>query len=125
MSINTSNNISGLAPQVKATNLPFDMVAKNTKLSETDKIKEASRQFEAVLLRQMLAESHKAMAGATDESESSTSGIYNDMINNQLADSISRSGAFGLARSLQTQLTTQLLPKQEATGSTASTQTPN
>ena len=32
------------------------------------------------------------------------------MINNQLADSISRSGAFGLARSLQGQLGRQVLP---------------
>jgi Rod binding domain-containing protein len=32
------------------------------------------------------------------------------MINNQLADSISRSGAFGLARSLRSQLGDQVLP---------------
>jgi Rod binding domain-containing protein len=32
------------------------------------------------------------------------------MINNQLADSISRSGTFGLARSLQHELARQVLP---------------
>ena len=33
------------------------------------------------------------------------------MINNQMADSISRSGAFGLAKSLEKQLVRQVLPK--------------
>jgi Rod binding domain-containing protein len=33
------------------------------------------------------------------------------MINNQMADSISRSGSFGLAESLENQLVRQVLPK--------------
>ncbi len=111
MNIHSTFNASGLAPQVKASDLPFDMIAANTKLSQTDKVKEASRQFEAVLLRQMLGEAHKAMSGSSDESQSSTTSIYNDMINDQLADTISRSGAFGLGRSLQSQLVSQTISK--------------
>jgi Rod binding domain-containing protein len=33
------------------------------------------------------------------------------MIDNQMADSISRSGSFGLAKSLENQLVRQVLPK--------------
>jgi Rod binding domain-containing protein len=36
------------------------------------------------------------------------------MINHQLADGISRSGSFGLARSLQGQLVHQVLPNSDA-----------
>jgi len=36
------------------------------------------------------------------------------MVNNQLADKISRSGEFGLAKSLQAQLVRQVLPGSDA-----------
>ena len=36
------------------------------------------------------------------------------MVNNQLADSISRSGAFGLAKSMEAQLARQVLPHPDA-----------
>jgi Rod binding domain-containing protein len=52
---------------------------------------------------------------ATAESNSTVNGIYSDMINNQMADSISRSGTFGLARSLQGQLGHQVLPHSKDT----------
>jgi Rod binding domain-containing protein len=41
--------------------------------------------------------------------DTAVSGIYDDMVNNQLADSVSRSGAFGLAKSLEGQLSHQTL----------------
>ena len=71
---------------------------------------EVSRQFEAVLLRQILQETRKSSVSPSSSADASASGIYDDMINNQLADSISRSGSFGLARSLQGQLARQVLP---------------
>jgi flagellar protein FlgJ len=114
MNIPSLNISSALQGKIKASELPFDSIASNTKLSNADKISEASRQFEAVLLRQMLGEARKSMSGtAGGEGESSTTSIYNDMVNDQLAESISRSGAFGLARSLQSQLVMQTLPKSE------------
>ena len=39
--------------------------------------------------------------------DSMSSGIYQDMTTNQLADAISRSGSFGLAHSLEVQLIRQ------------------
>ena len=102
--------IPGPENHVKASQLPLEMLAGNPHVSDADKIGEVSRQFEAVLLRQILNEAHKSDSG----SDPMASGVYSDMINNQLADSISRSGDFGLAKSLKTQLTHQVLRQTDA-----------
>jgi Rod binding domain-containing protein len=72
-------------------------------------VAEVARQFEAVLLRQILQDIRKPVL-APAEGDATANGIYADMINNQMADSISRSGGFGLAKSLAAQLTHQVLP---------------
>jgi peptidoglycan hydrolase FlgJ len=94
----------------KAADVPFEKLAANKSVSEQDKVTEACKQFEAVLLRQILQEARKTVISSSANPESSTSGIYGDMVNNQLADKISRSGEFGLAKSLQAQLVRQVLP---------------
>jgi flagellar protein FlgJ len=106
-------DISALQPHAKASVIPFEKLAKNPNVSDSDKVKEAAKQFEAILLRQILGESRKSVIKTDDEGDSNTQGIYNDMITTQLADSISQSGAFGLAKSLVTQLSHQILPKGE------------
>ena len=96
--------------------LPLETLAVNPNISDADKVAEASRQFEAVLLRQILAE-----ANHPDPDENpAVAGVYNDMVNNQLADAISRSGEFGLAQGLQKQLTRQLLPHHDTSAPTPS-----
>ncbi len=80
----------------------------NSQLSEQEKMGEVSRQFEAVLLRQILQSAQKTHFGAKMSGESATSGIYQDLVTTQLADSISKSGAFGLAQSLRAQLNGEL-----------------
>jgi|SRR5579872_4914509 len=118
--------IAALKTSVKAAELPFEKLASNPNVSDHEKIAEASRQFEAVLLRQILQEARKTSDSVSSKSGSSTSGIYDDMVNNQLADSISRSGAFGLAASLQNQLDRQILtPKHAAKSAPAPLSTPN
>jgi peptidoglycan hydrolase FlgJ len=106
-------NISSLQPQIKASEMPFEQLAANKSVPEKEKVGEACRQFEAVLLRQIFQEARKTVITSKDNPGSSSSGIYDDMINNQLADSISRSGHFGLAKSLQSQLVRQVLPASE------------
>ncbi len=44
-----------LQPHVKAADLPIEKLAANPNVSERDKVGQACRQFEAVLLRQILA----------------------------------------------------------------------
>jgi Rod binding domain-containing protein len=96
-------------PHIQASQLPLESLAGNPNISDKDKVAEVSRQFEAVLLRQILQQARKPGMGASTDSLSSD--VYSDMINQQLAQSISRSGAFGLAKSLQGQLAHQVLPK--------------
>ena len=91
--------------------IPIEQLAGNKKLSEADKVKEVSRQFEAVILRQILSQARKTVIHSSVDGESATSGIYQDMVTNQLAESISRSGDFGLARSLEAQLVHQTVSK--------------
>lgn len=101
-------DIAALQSHVKASDLPFEKLAGNKSVSESDKVQEACRQFEAVLMRQILQEARKTVI-SSGESESSSKGIYDDMINNQMADSMTRSGGIGLAKSLQAQMVHQTL----------------
>jgi Rod binding domain-containing protein len=103
-------NVAALQPKMKASDVALENLAANKNFSDREKIDEVARQFEAVLLRQMLQETRKSAVTSTSSADASTSGIYDDMINNQLADCMSRSGSFGLAKSLQAQLAHQVLP---------------
>ena len=99
--------IPSLAPTVRADRLPLEQLAGNSQLTEAEKVREVARQFEAVLLRQILAEARKSLHGNGLGENSATLGIYHDLINQTLAESISRSGTLGLASSLQAELTRQ------------------
>src|SRR5271170_4439713 len=102
--------LESIHPEIDPSKLPLESLAGNPKLTDAEKVSEVSRQFEAVLLRQILGEIRKPVLAA-GEGDPVVNGIYADMINNQLADSISRSGGFGLAKSLANQLTQQVLPQ--------------
>jgi Rod binding domain-containing protein len=100
--------INSLASQpIDASNLPLESLAGNKQVSESDKIAQASRAFEAVLLRQILSETQRPVFPSKYVGNSTTDGIYRDEVVNQLADSISKSGSFGLARSLARELQRQ------------------
>lgn len=95
--------------RLTAKDVPLEKLKGSKLLTEAEKVAELSRQFEAVFLRQILGQARKVLVQSKFESESATSGLYNDMVISQLADSISQSGDFGLASSLQAQLHRQLL----------------
>ena len=105
-------NISALQSHVKAADLPIEKLAMidSECFRIPRRLARRCRQFEAVFLRQILQEARKTVISSSSNHDSTISGIYGDMVNNQLADSISRSGAFGLAKSLQGQLVHQVLP---------------
>jgi flagellar protein FlgJ len=107
-----------LQPRVNAADLPIEQLAGNPNVSQREKIDQACKQFEAVLLRQILGEARKTVIPSGGESDSTVSSIYNDMVTSQLADSISRSGTFGLAKSLESQLVRQELPPSQAGAAT-------
>jgi peptidoglycan hydrolase FlgJ len=97
--------VSALQPKIDASHVPLESLAGNKALTQDQKIAEASRQFEAVLLRQFLSESQKPVITSEFTDNSNTAGIYQDMITNQLADSLSRGGGIGLAKTFEQQLT--------------------
>ncbi len=110
-------NINAIHPPIDPSKLDLESLAGNPSVSDTDKVAEVARQFEAVLLRQILQDVRKPVL-APAEGDATANGIYADMINNQLADNISRSGGFGLANSLAGQLSHQVLPKTPSNGKT-------
>ena len=105
--------IGSLPKTVNAADIAPERLAGNTSLSEQQKIAEASRQFEAMLLRQILAASQKTVIVSRFTDNSTAASIYRDMVTNQLADSMSRSGGFGLAKAFEQQLTTAATPVAE------------
>jgi Rod binding domain-containing protein len=88
-----------LGRHLRAADIPMDRLAASTQLDEKAKIGEASRQFEAILVRQILSEARPA-----EGKKGVASGIYQDMITTQTADNICRSGGLGLARTFEQQL---------------------
>ncbi len=97
-------NVSSSRSAGPAANISIENLASQPGLSERAKVAEVSRQFEAALLRQILNEARKPVFASKFTQASAVNGIYDSMVTSQLADSISQSGEFGLARSLQGQL---------------------
>ncbi len=97
--------VAPLQPRVSAADVPPERLAANKTLTEQQKVAEASRQFEAILLREILDASQKTVIQSKFSDNSTAGSIYRDMITNQLADAISKSGAFGLASVFEKQLT--------------------
>lgn len=73
-----------------------------------EKLDRACREFEAVFLRKILEQVRAPMFKTKEGPGVVNTSIYQDMVNQNLAGSISQTGAFGLATSLQNQLGRQL-----------------
>jgi Rod binding domain-containing protein len=101
-------DIPPIQRRIEAADVPPEQLAGNSQLSEEQKIGEVARQFEAILLRQILESSQKPLIRSRYTDQSTAAGIYRDQVTQQLADSISKSGTLGLARTLEHQLTHQL-----------------
>jgi Rod binding domain-containing protein len=98
-------DVSAIQRSVQAADVPMEQLAGNSHLSEEQKIAEATRQFEAILLRQILENTQKTVIKSKYSDESTAAGIYRDLVTSQLADSISKSGDLGLGKKLQEQFT--------------------
>ena len=97
--------ISPFTREVRAAELPLERLANSKEISQEAKIGEVSRQFEAVLLRQILSHAQKPMFKTSlTPGGGSTNAIYQDMVTQQLADRISQGGTFGFAKVLEQQL---------------------
>src|SRR5882724_1865963 len=97
-------DIAPIQRKVDASDIAPEQLAGNTQLTKQEKIAEASRQFEAVLLRQILENSQKTVIKSKYGDNSTSSAIYRDQITSQMADSISKAGTFGFAKTFEQQL---------------------
>ena len=113
----TPNSVAKLAICEMTISPDVDISVIITNISQ--KIGEASRQFEAVLLRQILSDSQKTVIPSELSDNSTAAGIYQDVITNTLADNISKSGAFGLAKTFTQQLNHPGHTPAKAAGATA------
>ncbi len=107
---------------MSANHMAVERLAGNNQLTEAEKIGEVSRHFEAILLRQFLGKALQPMFGGGamgDGMNAATKGIYQDMITQTLADTISRTGEFGLAQAFRTQLMPRDVRAQEAAAAAA------
>jgi len=82
-------------------------VASNSSLTESEKLLVAAKHFEALLARQILGDAYKPLLGDGAGMSGVSSQIYHDMIVNQLGDAIGKSGAFGIASAMHSQLVTE------------------
>lgn len=99
------SKLPAAAPAADMTSdVPMNELVGNKSLTEHQKIAEASRQFEAILLRQILSEAEKPVIKSEFTDNSTAAGIYQDFITNQLSESLSKSGAFGFAKVFDRQL---------------------
>ena len=104
-------DIAALKITPHAADLPLEQLAASQQFSEEEKVGQVSRQFEATLLRQILGQARKTVFTSKVCGNTASSGLYQDMITQHMAEGISRSGDFGLARSLQAELAQQILPR--------------
>jgi flagellar protein FlgJ len=90
-------DIAGISSQLASSGLNLSDASTGTR--DPAKIAKVSKQFECILLRQIVGESMKPLL------ESGQGGqVYGYMLTNSLADQISAGGGLGLAHILQTQL---------------------
>ncbi len=76
--------------------------------AEQRKLAEATRSFEAVLIRQMLTSLEKTTQMAGSKGALGGGSAYSSMMVDSLADAIARSGGLGLAKTLEPMLESKL-----------------
>ncbi len=84
-------------------------------LPQSEQIKAAAGQFEAIILRQLLQDSVGKIAG-----EGSAGNVYGFMLTDVLANKLSEGGGLGLGRMLEQQLTPRASKAAAATPTKAS-----
>jgi Rod binding domain-containing protein len=107
-------NLAPIQPPANDANVPIEDLAGNKHLTAQQKIHEASQQFEAILLQQILSEMQKPVITSEFTDDSTAAGIYQDTISNAMAQSISKSGGFGFAQIFEQQLTPRNLAHSQA-----------
>lgn len=90
-------------------------------INDPKAVKKAASQFEAIILRQLLAPTiDPLMSGGMGGGEKDAGGgVYGYMLTDVMADSLSKGGGLGLARMLQKQFSPPTHPAAAKTGTAA------
>lgn len=80
--------------------------------TDREKLAATARQFEAIFVRQMLAEARKTHFGGERLLSSQALDTFNQMQDEHFADATAHSGMLGLAKIIEKQMT-RLLPAQK------------
>ncbi len=97
--------LSPIPSPSESPDVPIEDLAGDKQLTKQQKIHEASQQFEAILLQQILSEMQKPVISSEFTDDSTAAGIYQDTISHVLSQSIAKSGGFGFAKIFEDQLT--------------------
>lgn len=97
--------IPPLPSPTESPNVPIEDLAGNKHLTKAQKIQEASQQFEAIMLQQILSEMQKPVIQGEMTDDSTAAGIYQDYASRTLAESMAKAGGFGFAKIFEEQLT--------------------
>ena len=92
-------DITAITNQLRPTGLSADPAEAQSVRTDPVKLAKASRQFESILVRQILGESMKPLLEAGPSGQ-----VYGYMLTDALSEKISEGGGLGLAHVLQTQL---------------------
>jgi Rod binding domain-containing protein len=101
-------NIAPTTGGARASDFTPEQLLTSSVIDEQGKVAELARQFEAVMLRQMLRDARQPSPDGILGEGSSESRAYHDIVTERLADTMSRGGGLGVASSLQAQLLRQI-----------------
>ena len=92
--------------QPLGSNIDLTQLANHSQLSEEDKLEAAAKEFEVMLVKQVLKSAQQPLteSGSTFFPTQGTGAIYGDMMIDTLSGSVGRAGQLGLARLFQQQL---------------------
>lgn len=89
--------------------------AKADYTKQTDRVKKATQDFEAVFVGMMLKQMRKSMAGENALfGQSSEAKVYQDMMDDTLAQQMSRTGTFGISNAMMKSIAGRLPPDPDA-----------
>ena len=117
--IQPSSSSISYQPSPLASASDLGRLANHTHLKEEEKVEAVAREFEVMLVKQVLKSAQQPMtdSGSTLFPTQGTGAIYGDMMVDTMAGSIGRAGQLGLARMFQQQLASQPTGETNPTGS--------
>ena len=83
----------------------LESISNNNNKTDAQKVGELTKEFEAMLFKQIIKGMQSSLGGASMLPTEGPSSVYGDMMMDSLAHSISRSSQLGLSETFQQQIT--------------------